>query len=115
MRLVFKQVRAEGGCLSFIAGDAVTKKAVLIDPRADELDAYEEFLASRKLAVALVIDTHTHADHYSGSHLVAEKFRSPIAMGASTRSARASTKLKDGQSLEIASGLGLEVLETPGH
>jgi glyoxylase-like metal-dependent hydrolase (beta-lactamase superfamily II)/rhodanese-related sulfurtransferase len=115
MQVIFKQFRAEGGCLAYLIGDARTQKAILIDPRLDEMRQYEEFVAHRGLNVALVLDTHTHADHYSGSHLVAEEFGSKIAMGAKTSSKRPNILLKDGQTLEVGSALALRVLETPGH
>jgi glyoxylase-like metal-dependent hydrolase (beta-lactamase superfamily II) len=113
MSLIFKQFRSEGGCMSFVLG--AEGKVCLIDPRADEIDNYENFLRARGYALTLVIDTHTHADHYSATHLVAKRFGVPIAMGTATRSARAQLRLKDGEVVEAAPGLGLRVLETPGH
>ncbi|MBI3543373.1 MAG: MBL fold metallo-hydrolase [Deltaproteobacteria bacterium] len=115
MNLVFRQIRAEGGCNSFILGDRASGTACLIDPRADHQETYEAYLAEQKLKATLVIDTHTHADHYSGSHLVAENFGARIAMGSSTQSARADIRLVDGQELEIGGELALRALATPGH
>ncbi|MBI3557242.1 MAG: MBL fold metallo-hydrolase [Deltaproteobacteria bacterium] len=115
MGFIFKQVRAEGGCLSFIIGDQVSHRACIIDPRADQQDIYEEFLAARKLTATLVFDTHTHADHYSGSHLVAQNLGARIAMSASTKSARPDLKLVDGQIIEVGGGLAVRALATSGH
>lgn len=113
--LIFKHFCAEGGCNSFILGDAHSKKVCVIDPRADEMHQYEAFLTEKGLSVALVLDTHTHADHYSGTHLVAQQFGAPIAMSAATQSARASLRLNDGQIVDVGDRLGLAVIATPGH
>ena len=115
MKILFKQIRSDGGCLSFILADRELGKACLIDPRADELPQYEEFLARNKLSPSIVIDTHTHADHYSGTHLLAKHFGAPIAMSAATRSARATVKLREGDFAEVSTGLALATIETPGH
>ena len=115
MSLLFKQVRAEGGCLSFIIADSGSGKACIIDPRADQQDLYEDFLASRKLTATLVLDTHTHADHYSGSHLVAQNLGARIAMSAATQCARADLKLNDNQVVEVGGSLAIQALATPGH
>lgn len=115
MALIFRQIRAEGGCNGFIIGDTTTARACIIDPRADQEDLYEEFLASRKLQPEFVIDSHTHADHFSGSHLVAANLGARIAMGKATNSARADLKLTNGQLIELSSDLSIETLETPGH
>lgn len=115
MDVIFKIIRAEGGCNAFIIADAGSRKACIIDPRADQQDLYEEFLGSRKLTAAFVIDSHTHADHYSGSHLVARNLGARIAMSVSTASARADFKLTDKQVIELGSSLAIEVLATPGH
>ncbi len=115
MGFVFKQIRAEGGCLSFIIADESSKKACIIDPRADQQELYEEFLAARKLTATLVLDTHTHADHYSGSHLVAQNLGARIAMSAATQSARVDFKLTDKQVIEVGGGLAVQALSTAGH
>ncbi|MEW6057548.1 MAG: MBL fold metallo-hydrolase [Bdellovibrionota bacterium] len=115
MELIFRQFRSEGGCNSFIFADAKTRQACIIDPRADEVDSYESFVHSRKLDVRYAIDTHTHADHYSGTHLIADRLGAAIVMSAQTKSARPSLKLKDGQTLELSSGFAIEALYTPGH
>lgn len=113
--LVLKQIRAEGGCNSFILADANSRKALIIDPRADEIDQYEEFLGANELKAEMVIDTHTHADHYSGSHFFAERFGSHIAMSVATKSARPDLKLTDGHTLDFGLELGVRILLTPGH
>jgi glyoxylase-like metal-dependent hydrolase (beta-lactamase superfamily II)/rhodanese-related sulfurtransferase len=115
MGLVIRQFRAEQGCNALVLGDPGTRSACVIDPRVDDVDLYEEFLALRGLKAAYVIDTHTHADHYSGSHLVASHLGARVAMSEATRSARAALRLRDGETIELGPSLGLRVLATPGH
>ena len=113
--LTFKQFHSENGCNSFLLADLASKSACVIDPRVDELDLLEAYVAAHGLKVELVLDTHTHADHFSGTHLVGERFAAPIAMAQSTKSARAAILLKDDQEIGVGSSFGLKALATPGH
>ena len=113
--LIFKQFRSENGCNSFLVADLAAKSACIIDPRVDELDLLEAYVGAHSLSVDLVLDTHTHADHFSGTHLVAERFQAPIAMAHTTQSARAGILLRDGQEIGVGSSFGIKALATPGH
>ena len=108
-----KQFRHEG-CLSYFVFDRGSRVAAVIDPRADQMESYREFIAENGLTVAFALDTHIHADHFSGTHLFLAEYRSEIGMSHRTESARPGRKLTHGDRLEIGS-LKLSVLETPGH
>lgn len=108
-----KQFRAEG-CLSYFVWDPHSRRTALIDPHLDLMDDYREFLAGHRLALGVLLETHTHADHYSCSHLLARELGLPIGMSAGTRSARATLRLADGERISLGS-LSIEAMDMPGH
>ena len=71
---VLQVSRPARGCLSWIAisGGA----AAVIDPLR-HVDRYTELVESRGASIALVIDTHAHADHISGGRALAERSGAP--------------------------------------
>ena len=66
--MIFEQI-ATGGCQSYLVGCADTCAAALIDPEASQIDRYLALAARDGLRIRYVIDTHTHADHFSASKL----------------------------------------------
>ena len=64
--MIFEQI-ATGGCQSYLIGCADILSAVLIDPEASRVDRYKALAARDGLHIRYVIDTHTHADHFSGA------------------------------------------------
>ena len=71
--VIFEQV-ATGGCQSYLVGCPDTYAAALIDPEASQIDRYVGLAARHGLHVRYVIDTHTHADHFSATRQLAERF-----------------------------------------
>ena len=106
-----KQFRSEG-CYSYLFFDPRQREAVLVDPKLELLDDYREYLGSIKLV--LCVDTHTHADHFSATHIVGSQFNCPIGMSTRTESGRATRRLAGGEKIKVGQ-FQLEVLETPGH
>jgi glyoxylase-like metal-dependent hydrolase (beta-lactamase superfamily II)/rhodanese-related sulfurtransferase len=108
-----KQFRNEG-CLSYVLWDPASRDAAVIDPVVDLMEDYRELVAARGLKIRYALDTHTHADHYSATHLFRAEYGAEIAMGASTQSARATVRLKDGDTLRIGS-FSIQAMDAPGH
>jgi rhodanese-related sulfurtransferase/glyoxylase-like metal-dependent hydrolase (beta-lactamase superfamily II) len=110
-----KQFRQEG-CLSYIFFDAAKsgrREAIIVDPRADLMEEYREYLAEWSLEPVLVVDTALHWHHLSGSHLFVESYRIPVAMSARTECERVTQRLHHGD--EVRAGRwSLKTLETPG-
>lgn len=115
MDFLVKLFRADGGCNSYLLADLVTRRACVVDPRIDEIDLIEAYLAANKLRLELAIDTHTHADHFSATHLAAEKLGAAVAMSVHTGSGRAAVKFDDGHELEVGGNLAVKTMLTPGH
>ena len=80
--MIFEQI-AVGGCQSYLVGCADTLSAVLIDPEISQgIDRYQALASRDGLHIRYVIDTHTHADHFSAAKLLAEMLDVPAVAHA---------------------------------
>jgi glyoxylase-like metal-dependent hydrolase (beta-lactamase superfamily II)/rhodanese-related sulfurtransferase len=111
--MIFEQL-ATGGCQSYLVGCEATQAAVLIDPELSRIDAYKGLLTRYGLSLKYVVDTHTHADHFSASKALGQLFAVPVVMHRLSPAPHADLRLDDGEML-IAGGLKLKALHTPGH
>ncbi len=111
--MIFEQI-ATGGCQSYIVGCPETRQAAVIDPEQKQIDRYFGFAAREGLHIAVLIDTHTHADHFSASREMAEQLGVPVAMNRLSPSPYATIRLDDGDMVKVGN-LRLQALHTPGH
>ena len=111
--MIFEQI-ATGGCQSYLLGCETTRAAVLIDPELTQIDHYRGLCAQHGLTIKYVIDTHTHADHFSASKELGNLLGVPIVMNRLSPAPHATMRLDDGDML-IAGTLKLRALHTPGH
>jgi glyoxylase-like metal-dependent hydrolase (beta-lactamase superfamily II)/rhodanese-related sulfurtransferase len=111
--VIFEQV-ATGGCQSYLVGCPDTFAAALIDPEASQIDRYVGLAARHGLHVRYVIDTHTHADHFSASRQLAERLGAAYVMHRSSPAPAVDIAVDDGDLLRIGN-LRLKVMHTPGH
>jgi glyoxylase-like metal-dependent hydrolase (beta-lactamase superfamily II)/rhodanese-related sulfurtransferase len=105
---------AAGGCRSYIVACPSTRAAVLIDPEFSLVDHYRGYLAQHALAPRYIVDTHTHADHFSAGKQLGQALGVPVVMHRLGAAPCASLRLDDGDML-IAGELKLTALHTPGH
>jgi len=114
--MFFNQYPAENATLSYFFGCAGHGKAIAVDVVAGD---EERFIAEAKKAnvtITHVIDTHVHADHYSGGPRLAQLVGAPYYLHESNKG-RLSIDFKplaDGQRL-YAGNVVVDVLHTPGH
>ncbi|MDB5433939.1 MAG: fold metallo-hydrolase [Phenylobacterium sp.] len=111
--MIFEQI-ATGGCQSYLVGCEATCAAVLIDPELSQIDHYRGLCAQHGLSVKYVVDTHTHADHFSASRELGKALGVPVVMHRLAPAPYADLRLDDGDML-IAGELRLKALHTPGH
>jgi len=111
--MIFEQI-ATGGCQSYVVGCEATRAAAVIDPELSQIDRYRGLCAQHGLAVKYVIDTHTHADHFSASRELGKALDAPVAMHRLAPAPYADLRLDDGDML-IVGELRLKALHTPGH
>ncbi|HEY4029176.1 MAG TPA: rhodanese-like domain-containing protein [Caulobacteraceae bacterium] len=105
---------AAGGCRSYVVGCEATRSAVVIDPELSLIDRYRGHLAQAGLVARYVVDTHTHADHFSASRELGKALGAPVVMNRLSPAPYPDLRLDDGDML-IAGQLKIRALHTPGH
>jgi len=111
--MIFEQV-ATGGCQSYLVGCEATRAAVLIDPELSQVDHYLGMASQHGVHVHYIVETHTHADHFSAGRLLAKQLGVPIVMNRYSPAPHADMRLDDGDML-IVGNLRIKALHTPGH
>ena len=72
--VIFESFSA-GGCRSYLLGCADSCAAVLIDPEIGLIDRYLATAARDGLRIRYLVDTHTHADHFSATQELAQRLQ----------------------------------------
>lgn len=111
--MLFHQFRA-GGCLSYLLACERSHVAALVDPEISLVERYLGEASSVGLRLKYVIDTHTHADHFSATHTVAQRLSLPAVMHRATEVVHVDLRVEDGEEL-LVGDLRLQVMHTPGH
>ena len=111
--MVFEQI-ANGGCQSYLVGCEQTHAALVIDPAEPQIDHYLGLAARHGLRLHYVADTHTHADHFSGSRAMSQLLSIPVVMHRAAPAPYAAFRLGHGEILRVGN-LRLQALHTPGH
>jgi glyoxylase-like metal-dependent hydrolase (beta-lactamase superfamily II) len=131
--------------LTYVVYDAATKDAIVIDPVLDyepaaskiwtqSAEEVVDFLKEKNLALRMILETHAHADHLSGSSVLKKAFpEAKLAVGKRITEVQKAFKgvfdlpedfptdgrqfdmlLNEGQTYKVGS-LAFDVLFTPGH
>lgn len=131
--------------LTYVVFDPATRDAVVIDPVLDydpatgdisteSVDRVSEFLRRERLALRMLLETHAHADHLTGSQVLRARFPgAQIAIGERIREVQEEFRgryglgdefatdgrqfdrlLADGETF-TAGSLTIAVIATPGH
>jgi len=111
--MIFEQVR-HGGCLSYLVGCETTRSALVVDPELDEADRYVTLAAEKGLRIRYVLDTHTHADHFTAARELGRELGVPIVMHRKSAAPFVDLRVEEGETLVVGT-LRLRILETPGH
>lgn len=111
--MIFEQI-ATGGCQSYLIGCPDSRAAALIDPELHQIDRYLGLAAREGLRIHYVIDSHTHADHFSGARELGAKLDAAVVTHRLSPAPYATLRLEDGELLRLGS-LKLQAIHTPGH
>jgi glyoxylase-like metal-dependent hydrolase (beta-lactamase superfamily II)/rhodanese-related sulfurtransferase len=111
--MLFEQI-ATGGCQSYLVGCADTCAAVVIDPEKSQIDRYLALAMRHGVRIRYVLDTHTHADHFSASRHLARQLDVPLVMHHASPAPFVDMRLDNGEMLAVGR-LRLQALHTPGH
>ncbi|MBO9712582.1 MBL fold metallo-hydrolase [Sphingomonas sp.] len=111
--MLFEQI-ATGGCQSYLVGCPETRVAAVIDPELRQIDRYLGTAAREGCRIRYVIETHTHADHFSGARELAAASGAAVVAHSLSPAPHTVMRLDDGEMLHLG-GLKLRALHTPGH
>jgi glyoxylase-like metal-dependent hydrolase (beta-lactamase superfamily II) len=111
---VFEVLASDGGNRAYLIADPASQQAALVDPLYERIDEYLERLRAQRFQLAYTIETHTHADHLSGSPRLRSLTGARMLMHASSPVACVDRGLSDGDVIELGA-LRIGVMDTPGH
>jgi glyoxylase-like metal-dependent hydrolase (beta-lactamase superfamily II)/rhodanese-related sulfurtransferase len=111
--MVFEQIPT-GGCQSYLVGCDQTCVAALIDPELSQIDHYIALAARDGVRIRYLIDTHTHADHFSATKELARQLEVPVVMHRASPAPFVDMRIGDGE-MVVLGKLRLQALHTPGH
>jgi glyoxylase-like metal-dependent hydrolase (beta-lactamase superfamily II) len=106
------QVRRTGkGCLSYLIGSEGV--AAVIDASLPA-EVYLDLAQVHGWRIALVLETHIHADHLSRARTLAERSNAPLLLPEQQRVSYPFTPVHDGEHVALDAAR-LAALRTPGH
>jgi glyoxylase-like metal-dependent hydrolase (beta-lactamase superfamily II)/rhodanese-related sulfurtransferase len=111
--VIFEHIRS-GGCQSYLLGCSDTRAACLIDPEISLLDQYFALANRDGLRIHYLIDTHTHADHFSGTRELSRQLQAPVVMHHASPASHVDMRLDDRELLKLGK-LRIHAMHTPGH
>ena len=105
---------ADDGCRSYLIGCADTGITALIDPALGQVDHTLGLIAREGLSLRYVIETHTHADHFTAARAIRQRTGAPLVMHALGGASDVDLRVEEGHQLVLGQ-LRLKVMHTPGH
>src|SRR5215813_6754326 len=111
--MIFEHLSA-GGCQSYLIGCGDTCAAALIDPEISLMDRYQALANRDGLRIHYLIDTHTHADHFSATQQLARQLGVAVVMHRASPAPFVNMRVDDGE-MVVVGKLRVRVFHTPGH
>ena len=114
--MFFRQLPTREATLSYLFGCGSCNVAIAVDPVLGDEQWFIDEAARQNVKITHVIDTHVHADHYSGGRKLAELTGAAYCLHESNqgRVKFPFEALKDGQRIDVGN-VYVDVLHTPGH
>lgn len=114
--MFFRQHLASEATLSYFFGCGSCHVGVVVDPVLGDEAWFIEQARLQDVAITHVIDTHVHADHYSGGRALARQTGAAYCLHEANvgQIGYDFTALADGQRIELGN-VWIDVLHTPGH
>jgi len=112
--MFFKQLATKEASLSYLFGCGSLGKAIAVDVVAGDEDWFVEQARLQNVTITHVIETHVHADHYSGGRKLSEMVGAEYCLHRNAQVAFDFRALDDGNVIEVGN-VHVKVLATPGH
>ncbi|MFZ5479938.1 MAG: aminotransferase class V-fold PLP-dependent enzyme [Myxococcota bacterium] len=114
-RLLIEQLNGQDAeCLTWLVADRKSGEAMLVDPVRQHVPAYLDRLRQLSLTLRHTVETHTHADHLSGSRAVKELTGATMIMSGHATAPCVDRHVAEGEAWKLGD-VPIEVIETPGH
>lgn len=114
--MFFKQLASKESSLSYFFGCGGKGLGVAVDVVAGDEEWFLDEAAKSQVNITHVIDTHVHADHYSGGRVLAKLAGAEYCLHESDASVVQFPfhPLRDSEVIEVGNVV-IKVLHTPGH
>ncbi|HUH91717.1 MAG TPA: MBL fold metallo-hydrolase [Casimicrobiaceae bacterium] len=112
--MFFRQLSTIDFSLSYVFGCGTAGKAVAVDVVAGDEEWFAAEAAKSSARITHVVDTHVHADHYSGGRRLAERVGAEYCLHEHAPVKFPFHRLRDGDVLDLGN-VAFRVLHTPGH
>lgn len=114
--MFFKQLAARDASLSYFFGCGGKGRSVAVDVVSGDEPWFVQEAQRQGVPINYVIDTHVHADHYSGGRALAEMTGASYHLheAATAQTTMSFATLRDGLVLDVGN-TQVQVLHTPGH
>ncbi|MFT5154759.1 MAG: glyoxylase-like metal-dependent hydrolase (beta-lactamase superfamily II) [Planctomycetota bacterium] len=107
-------MRHPQGCCTYLIADGKSHKALALDVHLDFVEEVAERIRAEGWALSFVVDSHTHADHPSGSAALAALFGATRVAHAEGHHAGVQKFPADGEHLALGDQR-ITVRHAPGH
>ncbi len=111
---VIQFIRIGKGCLSYIVQCKQTNESAVFEPSIFT-DEYLAYIKEHSLKPKYVIDTHSHADHFSGAMALAEKLGVDYYVNATDFDGGFKNKNLNGVDSLTLGNIEIKIFQTPGH
>ena len=113
--MIFRQLfEPDSSTYTYLLACPQTRQALLIDPVLDTVNRDLEVLQELNLKLMYTLDTHHHADHLTGAHVLHARTGCKVVYPAIEKPECADIGIAEGTTFKMAS-IELEPLFTPGH
>ena len=112
--MFFRQLATKEASLSYLLGCGSLGKAVAVDVVAGDEVWFIEQAMAQNVTITHVIETHVHADHYSGGHELARRVGASYCLHENAAVTFPYVKLHEGDVIEVGN-VKVTVMHTPGH
>ncbi|WP_298623562.1 MBL fold metallo-hydrolase [uncultured Legionella sp.] len=113
--MIFHQLfDTDSSTYTYLIGSSLSKHGIIIDPVKSHAHSYIDLINRVGLNLVASIDTHTHADHITGSGDLSCLTTCKSMMGIETEAQFIKYKFRDNELLTFGD-LVIKALHTPGH
>lgn len=113
--MIFRQLfDSDTSTYTYLLADRETREGCIIDPVLEQVERDCGLIADLGIKLALVLDTHVHADHVTAAGVLKSRLACKSVLSERAGSVAADRLVKEGDVLRFGRH-AIEVRETPGH